>query len=365
MGALRRNADVLRAAIQNEQTGLVAVLKADAYGHGAVACAHALHQKTWGFAVSLVEEGVELRRAGLMQPILTLGCYYGDSHRDVVAYKLTPVVGEARDLARFSRAATELKVSRLGVHLKVDTGMSRLGLRDGQIDDFLTALSQHPNLSLSGLCSHLHDADGPDEKPTMQQLGRLAAAVSQLQKKGLPPGVIHVANTAAAMRFAPARFDLVRAGIGLFGFSPQHTPPCAPWPVMTLRTRIVALRTVSAGETVSYGGRSRLGKNTLCATLPVGYADGYTRRMSERAQVLCGGRRCKVFPPITMDMTMVDVSACPNVQVGDEVVLLGAQTGPEGQTDRISLQEMADWAQTIPWEVCTVISKRVPRVYVE
>ncbi len=363
LGALRRNADVLRSAVGSAKTGLLAVLKADAYGHGAVACARALEKKVWGYAVSLVEEGVELRRAGIEQPIVVLGCYYGLSHRDVIAYRLTPVIADVRDLSRFARAADELSAPRVGIHLKLDTGMSRLGMRDGQLDPFLSELGHHNGLYLSGLCTHLYDADGADSAPTEEQLRRLSQTLSLLQSQGVRPGIVHVANTAGAVRFADARFDLVRAGIGMFGVAPDHTQLATLWPVMTLRTKIIALRKLPAGETVSYGGRSRVNRPSICATLPVGYADGYTRRMSERAYVLCGGRHCKVFAPITMDMTMVDVTDVPDVKVGDDVVLLGSQSGPDGQSGRITLDEMASWADTIPWEICTVVSKRVPRIY--
>ncbi len=363
LGALRRNADVIRSAVGSARTGLLAVVKADAYGHGAVACARALEKKVWGFAVSLVEEGVELRRAGIEQPIVVLGCYYGLSHRDVIAYRLTPVIADSRDLARFARAADELAAPRVGVHLKLDTGMSRLGVRDVQLDPFLSELARHSGLYLSGLCTHLYDADGADAAPTEEQLRRLTHTLSDLQAQGVRPGIVHVANTAGAVRFADARYDLVRAGIGMFGVAPGHTSLATLWPVMTLRTKIIALRQLPTGETVSYGGRSRVNRPTLCATLPVGYADGYTRRMSDAAFVLCGGRRCKVFAPITMDMTMVDVSDVPDAKIGDDVVLLGSQTGPDGSSDRITLDEMAGWADTIPWEVCTVVSKRVPRIY--
>lgn len=363
MGALRRNADVLRSAVGSAKTGLLAVLKADAYGHGAVACARALEKKVWGFAVSLVEEGVELRRAGIEQPIVVLGCYYGLSHRDVVAYRLTPVLEDPRDLARFAHAADDLSAPRVGIHLKVDTGMSRLGVRSDRLVAFLHELQRHNGLYLSGLCTHLYDADGEDASSTDAQIQRLSGFVDQLRTQGVRPGIVHVANTAGAVRFASARFDLVRAGIGLFGVAPAHTELSTLWPVMSLKTKIIALRELPAGENVSYGGRTRTTQPLLCATLPVGYADGYTRRMSEAAYVLCGGQRCKVLAPITMDMTMVDVTAVPGVKTGDEVVLLGSQLGPDGPGEPITLNEMATWAGTIPWEVCTVVSKRVPRVY--
>ncbi len=370
LGALRRNADVLRARLEEfgPGVGIMAVLKADAYGHGAVMCAQALARKVWGFAVSLVEEGVELRRAGVDLPIVVLGCYYGLSHRDVVAYRLTPVVAEASDLSRFARVAEDLEVPRVDIHVKIDSGMSRLGVRPEKLDDFIAALKNTPSITLSGLCTHLAEADGPRLEPTAEQLRIFAACRAQLAANGLVPQVVHLANTAGAVRFAQARLDLVRPGIGLFGVAPPNTPLWGLWPVLSLKTRIVALREVPAGTGVSYGGATRTytRQPTRIATLPVGYADGYTRRMSEKAQVLCAGRRCPVLGPITMDMTMVDLTEVPPelAKIGDEVVLIGRQTGADGVAHpAISLQEMADWAATIPWEICCAISKRVPRIY--
>jgi alanine racemase len=390
--ALRRNADVLRAAIEKVDAaseprvldaggaegggsrvrfagvGILAVLKADAYGHGAAMCAQALSRKVWGFAVSLVEEGVELRRAGIDLPIVVLGCHYGLSHRDVVAYRLTPVVADAGDLGRFERAVEELGAPRLSIHVKIDTGMSRLGVRPEKLDDFVAALKDTGGVTLSGLCTHLAEADGPASAPTEQQLQQFALCRARLLAAGLYPGVVHVANTAGAVRFHDARFDLVRPGIGLFGVAPSHTPLTGLWPVMTWKTRIIALREVPAATGVSYGGATRTYTQgpTRIATLPVGYADGYTRRMSGQAQVLCAGRRCPVLGPITMDMTMVDVTAVPDdlAKLGEEVVLLGQQAGADQVSHApITLEEMAGWAGTIPWEVCCAISKRVPRIY--
>lgn len=364
LGALRRNADAIKATMRDPGVGLLAVLKADAYGHGAVACAQALVKRAWGFAVSLVEEGVELRRAGIEQPIVVLGCFYGLSHRDVVAYRLTPVVAEHGDLLRLARAADDLGVPRVGVHLKIDTGMSRLGVRPERLDDFIAELGRHPTISLTGLCTHLADADGPTPDMTTEQLRTLDVCRGRLLAAGLRPGVVHVANTAGAVRFSDARFDLVRPGIGLFGVAPPHTGISSLWPVMTLKSRIIMLREVPAGAAVSYGATTRTTRRTLVATLPIGYADGYTRKMSRDAQVLCAGRRCRVLGPITMDMTMIDVTDVPRAQIGDEVVLIGRQEGPDGAADRLTLEELAGWAGTIPWEVCCTISKRVPRIYV-
>ncbi|MCS6914711.1 MAG: alanine racemase [Myxococcales bacterium] len=358
LGALRRNVDAIRAELGPSGVGVLAVVKADAYGHGAVACARALERKVWGFAVSLVEEGVELRRSGIELPIVVLGCYYGQAHRDVVAYRLTPVVGDPADLGRFSRAADELAAARLGVHLKVDTGMSRLGVRPERLSEFIEELGRHPGVMLAGLCTHLAEADAEDPMPTREQLIRFEAVRAALVAAGLRVGVVHVANSAALVRFASARYDLVRPGLALYGVAPPHSPLRGLWPVMSLKTRVIALREVPAGTGVSYGGLYRTPGPARIATLPIGYADGYTRRMTGRAQVLLHGRRCPVVGAISMDMIMVDVTAVPEVTLGDEAVLLGAQG-----SERICIEEMAAWAGTIPWEVCSTISKRVPRIY--
>jgi alanine racemase len=299
-----------------------------------------------------------------LQPIVVLGCYYGLGHRDVLAYRLTPVVAELADLGRFVRAAEDLGLSGVGVHLKIDTGMSRLGVRPEQLDSFIAALHKSPGIGLSGLCTHLAEADGPAEAPTLRQLERLDDCRRRLLAAGLSPGVVHVANSAAAVRFSAARFDLVRPGLALFGAAPPNTQLSELWPVLSLKSRIVSLRQVPAGTGISYGGTSRALRPMVVATVPVGYADGYSRRISSQAEVLCGGRRCPVLGPITMDMTMVDVTAVPGVQLGDEVVLIGQQVGRDGaQAAPITLDEVAGWAGTIAWEICCALSKRVPRVY--
>jgi alanine racemase len=363
LAALRKNVDTIRAEVETTGVGLLAVLKADAYGHGAVACARALERKVWGFAVSLVEEGVELRRSGIELPIVVLGCYYGQAHRDVVAYRLTPVVGDPADLGRFSRAADELAAARLGIHLKVDTGMSRLGVRPERLGEFIDELGRHPGVLLTGLCTHLAEADGEDASVTMEQMVRFDGCRARLLSAGYRIGVVHMANTAGLVRFARTRHDLVRPGLALFGVAPERVTLPALWPVMSLKTRIIALRDVPAGTGVGYGGLYRAPAPIRVATLPIGYADGYTRRLSG-AQVLCHGRRCPVVGAVTMDMTMVDVTAVPQAKVGDEVVLMGSQAAPEGGVaERIGIEDLARWAGTIPWEICCAISKRVPRVY--
>jgi len=365
LAALRKNVDVLAATV-GPRVGILAVVKADAYGHGALAVARALERKVWGFAVSLVEEGVELRRGGIEAPIVVLGSFYGYSHRDVIAFRLTPVVADEGDVDKFARAADEMSAGRVGVHLKIDTGMSRLGVRLEQLDAMLARLQATPAVELTGLCSHLASADADDPTPSSEQLARFEEARRRVAAAGLAVPLVHVANSAATQRFREARFDLIRPGLALYGYSGASQGAAAAYagllPAMSLKSRIVALREVPAGERVSYGGLWRAAAPSRIATVPMGYADGYTRRMTGKAEVLVGGRRCAVAGAITMDMCMVDVSAVAGVKLGDEVVLLGAQGADPAA--RITADELAEWAGTITWEIFCGISKRVPRVYV-
>jgi alanine racemase len=361
LAALRKNVDVLAATV-GPGVGILAVVKADAYGHGALAVARALERKVWGFAVSLVEEGVELRRGGIAAPIVVLGSFYGYSHRDVIAFGLTPVVADEGDVEKFARAADEMSSGRVGVHLKVDTGMSRLGVRLEKLDDMLARLRATPAVELTGLCSHLASADVDDATPSMEQLARFDEARRRVAAAGFVVPLMHVANSAATRRFGDARFDLIRPGLALYGYSSSSAAAYTGLlPAMALKSRIVALRDVPAGERVSYGGLWSATSPARIATVPIGYADGYTRRMTGKAEVLVGGRRCAVAGAITMDMSMIDVSApeLRGAKLGDEVVLLGAQAGAS-----IDADELADWAGTITWEIFCGISKRVPRVYV-
>ena len=344
----------------------MAVVKADAYGHGAMAVARALQPLVWGFAVSLVEEGVELRRGGIEAPIVVLGGVYGRSHHDVIAFRLTPVVWELAEVERFARAADELAAGRIELHLKVDTGMSRLGVRPERFPELLDGLKRVPGVAVTGLCSHLADADGSDEAPTRAQLEVFAEARRLTDAAGFTDRLDHLANTAGALRFPEARYDLVRPGLALFGGVPsKERMPGEPLLVsaaMRLVTRIVSLRAVPAGTPVSYNGRFHAARPSWIATLPIGYADGYTRRMSGRAEVLVDGHRCPVVGAITMDMTMIDVTDVA-AHPGDEVVLLGRQ-GEGASAGEISVDELAAWSDTVSWEIYCAISKRVPRVYV-
>jgi alanine racemase len=356
LAALKANAALIAARVA--PAGVMAVVKADAYGHGAMACARALAPHVWGFAVSLVEEGVELRRGGLEGPIVVLGGVYGRSHQDVVAYGLTPVVWEVEQIERFARAADELSAGRVGIHLKIDTGMARLGARPEVLPSLLEAARRVAGVEVTGLATHLAEADEADEAATRAQLSAFDEARAQVAAAGFAPKLVHAANTAGSLRFPGARHDVVRPGLALYGGLPSANVALPGLkPVMRLTTRIVALRDLPAGAKVSYGGRWRADRSSKIATIPIGYADGYTRRMSGRAEVLVAGRRCKVAGAITMDMAMVDVTDVP-ARLGDEVTLIGSQGGAT-----LGVDELAAWSDTVSYEIYCGISKRVPRVY--
>jgi alanine racemase len=355
LAQLRKNADVIAAEVGPE-VGILAVVKADAYGHGAVACARALERKVWGFGVSLVEEGIELRRGGIEAPVVVLGSLYGLSHRDVVAFNLTPVLSDPADLPRIERAAEDIGRARVGVHLKIDTGMSRLGVRLEELSAVLERLRAAQRIELSGLCSHLADAESPDLAATLEQLDALERARAEVQVAGFRPGITHVANS-AGLRLPRARFDLVRPGLALYGHRAAPAANDGLRPALALKSRIVATRNVPTGAGVSYGALFRAARPSRIATVPIGYADGYSRRLTGRAEVLVAGERRPIVGAITMDMCMVDITGI-EASVGDEVVLIGSQ----GHAT-IDVAELAAWGGTIPYEILCGVSKRVPRVY--
>jgi alanine racemase len=340
LGALATNLRHVKELV-GEDVGVLAVVKADAYGHGAIPVARALERAgVLGLAVSLAEEGIELRRAAVGGLILVMGGVYHGAHREILSHGLVPVVSELADLDAFARAARALG-TRARIHVKIDTGMSRLGLRPSQVDAFLAAAAGYAEVEIVGVCTHLASAD-TDPAFTREQLERFDAA-----RRGFPPGIlVHAANSAATTQLAASHYDAVRPGILLYR------------DVMRLVTAVSQVRDVSAGDPVSYGGLWRAPGPRRIATLPVGYADGYPRRLTGAGEVLLHGHRCPVVGAVCMDMTMIDVTDVPGVTVGDEAVLLGAQGG-----ERVTARELADRAGLIEYEITCGVSKRVPRFY--
>jgi alanine racemase len=357
LSAFVRNLKAL-ADLAGPGARLMPVLKADGYGHGAVPLARAAEgagvRSLWGFGVSSVEEGISLRRAGARKPILILGSLYPfDSFRAVLAHRLTPTVASLSAVHALARAAGRSR--RAPVHLKVDTGMGRIGVSPAAAPAAARAVRARGTLRLEGVYTHLARADS--FPATRAQLDVFRRVVRSLRRSG--PLLAHAANSAGLLHHPASRMELVRPGLALFGASswPGRRDPVELAPVLTWKSRVVFIKTVPPGTPVSYGAAFRTRRRSRLATLPVGYADGYRRALTGRAAALLRGRRCPVVGRVTMDQIVVDATGVPGVDVGEEAVLLGAQ----GEA-RISVEEMAAWADTIPYEIFCGISSRVPRV---
>jgi alanine racemase len=368
--ALRHNLRVVRKHAGSARVW--AVLKADAYGHGAPAVARTLERdrRVDGFCVALLEEGVELREAGIVAPILLMGGHFGNAHEEVIARGLVPVVHDAEPIAAFARLVrTGIASGPIDVHLKIDTGMARLGVTMQALPALAARLAEYPEVRVRGLMTHLACAESVDDVETAEQLARFEEATALLLRHGVNVDVRHAASSAALLR-GQALFDAVRPGISLFGVSPRvggagGDPITRELKaVMRVRTEVIAVRTLEAGAPVGYGATWRAPGPARIATLPMGYADGLSRQLGNRGHVLVRGRRAPIVGAVSMDMAMVDVTAIDGAAIGDEVVVLGPQEGPLGR-DAISANEVAEHAGTIAWEILTSISRRVPRFYRE
>ncbi len=363
LGNLRHNLHVLRRRAGLAQ--MFGVLKADAYGHGAPAVARTLERAGIdGICVALLEEGIELREAGIKAPILVMGGYYGDAWSEVLARKLTPVVYEPSQIEAIAREIRFFEAPPLGVHLKVDTGMARLGVRADRVEEMFNAFDAYPEVKLQGLMTHFANADTGDMAFTDEQCALFDATVELARRRGHSPLVRHAANSAALLRGERYRYDLVRPGIALFGVEPSPGLCDGLRLAMRVRSEIIALRDVPEESPAGYGSTWRAPRPARIATIPMGYADGLNRSLSNVGRVLVHGRSCPIVGNVSMDLIQVDVTEVPGVTVRDEVVLLGAQQGPLG-SDVITPEEIARASGTIPWEVLTGISRRVPRFYRE
>ena len=355
--AVRHNARQMLARL-SEGTRLMAVVKADAYGHGAVQVAQAaLEAGASALAVAIPEEGECLRAAGIAAPILVLGGIEPDAAGAVVRCGLTQTVFDARAIAALSQAAQRLN-RPARVHLKLDTGMSRIGVRTAaQAAALARAADEAPGVRLVGAFTHFASADEEDASQTQQQIARFEDMLRAVEAVHGAPLLRHACNSAGIYRYPQAHYDMVRGGIALYGCAP------APGigglrPAMRWTTRATFVKDLPAGERISYGGTYTAARDMRVMTVPVGYADGYRRAFSGRAQVLVRGRRAPVVGRVCMDQMMVDVTDVPGCAAGDEVVLLGAQGG-----EAISADEMAAWADTISYEILLAPSARVPRTY--
>jgi len=343
----------------------MAMVKADAYGHGAVEVSKKLERcGARAFGVATVEEGIELRDAGVGLPVLVMGGLLGagaPASRAMVEAELTPVIHSSGVLSSLSAEARSAG-KKIKAHIKVDTGMSRLGVRPEALPAFLDEIKRHPAIEIEGVMTHLACAD--DEEASAKQMRLFMRARETIESSlGVVP-VWHVANSGAILRGSPVEVEgagecWARPGLALYGEANGFLQSGEGLrPVMGLESRAVLIKSIPEGTPVSYGGIFTTNRLTRIAIVPVGYADGYPWRASGKASVLAGCMRCPVLGRVTMDMIVVDVSDAKDFSVNDAVVLLGRQGDEE-----ISLSELAGWADTISYEILCGISKRMPRIY--
>lgn len=354
----------LRQAQQfcNARQRVLAVVKADAYGHGAVPVANCLRGAGVGdFAVATLEEALELREAGLKEPLLVLGGCFPGQEQAFIDYQLMPALLDPQTALRLS-AAAEQRQARIAVHLKVDSGMGRVGFLPEQLRAFLPQLKRLAGLEIVGLMSHLACADELDSGVTLRQLERFRSVQQMLLEAGIKPREIHLSNSAGLSAWEVPEATLVRPGIMLYGGLPgaDFTDKLDLQPVMHLRSCIAQLRTLPTGSGVSYGHMFHTERETRVAVLPIGYADGYNRLWSNRGAGILHGRKVPLIGRVCMDWIMFDVTDIAEAKVGDCITLLGSSDG--------LLLSGDDWAEqlgTISYEVFCRIGSRVPRHYLE
>jgi alanine racemase len=345
---------------------IMAIVKADAYGHGAVECARRLAREgaDW-FGVAIPEEGMQLRAMGITQPILCLGGFWPGQAAACLQQRLTPVVYRLDMLESLNEAALDAGTV-VDAHVKIDTGMGRLGIRFDELDDFVPQLARFRNVRIDGLMSHLAAADDASCKPlTHDQIHRFEAAAGVFRHAGYHPTYLHLSNSAGVYGHREAWGNIVRPGGVLYGLWRDVLPLTVKdpqlAPVMSLHSRISMLKWVPQGETIGYGCTFEASRRSLIATLPIGYHDGYMRALSNRAHVIVRGTYVPVVGRVSMDLTLIDVTAIAGVEVGDKVTLLGWDRENTGA--KISAEDLARISGTLSYEVTCGIGERVPRLY--
>jgi alanine racemase len=357
----RRNLGAIRAAAGSGRR-IMLVVKADAYGHGAVEIArNAVAAGISMLGVATLHEGIELRSAGIAAPIIILSPSLLSEVDEILEHRLTPCVSSLEFAARLSaQCVADQVVSRF--HVEVDTGMGRTGVGDTEAVEFVERLVGLPNLTLEGLFTHFPDADSGSTEATEEQVRKFGQVLHALALRKIDVPIRHAANSAGVLSLRDSFLDMVRPGILAYGFYPTAavSRSITVEGIMSFKTRVVQLRDVPAGRHISYGRTYMTSRGTRIGVLPVGYGHGYPWHLSNRGQVLVRGRRAPIIGRVTMDLTMVDTTDIPDVALGDEVVLWGEQGSA-----RLGLDEVADWAQTIPYDLLCCMGKRVVRVFLQ
>ncbi len=358
LGALVANYHALRALARDAE--FMAVVKADAYGHGAVEVSHALAlEGCRHFGVATLGEAKELRAAGLDERIYLMGGFFAQEAPELVELDIVPFAADPAAFAVLDSAASACG-GGFPVHLKLDTGATRLGITAADLPDAIETLKHCRHLKVEGVCTLLASAADPTSPVTQAQLASFRQGVELLRAAGFSPRYLHVANSAATVLRADAHFNMIRVGLALYGLPPVpavvDTVKLAP--VMTFKTRLLQIKRVPAGAGVSYGHTFVTSRPSVIGVLPVGYADGYRRGLQHGGEVLVRGRRAPVVGAVCMDLTMVDLTDVPEAAAGDPVVLWGG-----GGDDAISANDVAHLVQTISYELLCTVGRRVPRIY--
>lgn len=359
LNAIAANVRTIRKTV-GPGVRIMPAVKADGYGHGSVKISRvALGAGADMLGVASVEEALELRNGAVEAPILILGCSTPDCAPDIVEYGISATIcdiGSACDLS----AEAQRRGKKAKVHVKVDTGMGRIGVPAEECLELVTAINGLPMLDVEGVFTHFPSSDEPDRAFTENQISQFKGILSQLDSRGMTPPFAHAANSAAVLDYPSAYLDMVRPGLAIYGWRPSQdvSKHMLLKPSLTFKTKVVFLKELPSGKTISYGRTFTTSRVTKVATIPVGYADGYDRALSNRGEVAVKGYRAPVIGRVCMDQTLVDVTDVPGVAVGDDVVLLG------GGYDYLSVERVAEMLGTVPHDIITSIGKRVPRVYV-
>lgn len=361
MSALRYNYQGLRKTLSPE-TKVMAIVKANAYGHGDIEVSRTLEKEGSDFfGVAIAEEGIRLRQAGIEKPVVVLGGIYPGQIKEVFEHRLTPVVFDIDIACLLDKEASETGVVK-NIHVKIDTGMGRLGILPGDVESFFRKLKGFKNLKVEGIMSHFAEAEAEDWGFSRSQLNAFRECVERVKRLGITPDYIDMANSAAAVLCGESRLNLIRPGIMLYGSLPAGhlREKSSVKPVMQLKTKILNIKELGPGCPVSYGRRFITKRHSSIAIIPIGYADGLPRRLSDSGEVIVRGLRARIAGTVCMDLTMVDVTDVPGASVGDDVFIIGGI----GKA-RITAEEVADRAGTISYEILCGISRRVPRTYIE
>lgn len=357
--AIVHNYHAIKARL-SENTNILAVVKANAYGYGMVEVARRLQkEKVPYLGVASVDEGIILRKAGIRTPILVLSSVLPEEANYALHYDLTLTVCDKTLAGAIDKAARKLKKQAL-IHVKVDTGMGRLGVWHDDADKLIEDLLGFKNVIIEGIFTHFASADEEDVRYTVKQIENFKRLATEMEIKGIEIQYVHAANSAGAMLYKDSHFNMVRPGLMLYGLYPNRkiAQSVKLKPALSLKTRIIYLKKTPAGRFISYGRTHMTKEESMIATLPIGYADGLNRRLSNRGEMIIHSKRVPIIGRICMDHTMINVSAVPGVKIGDEVTVIGRQKG-----EQITVEEVAGLLDTIPYEVVCWISARVPRIY--